>query len=76
MKQPDTKTPTKTVSKDAKKEVKAKKVVATTPEKEKALLDQKPESEGKEEKGKNIQYTKLIKHIISTQKSLYYYNFF
>lgn len=63
MKQPDTKTPTKTVSKDAKKEVKAKKVVATTPEKEKALLDQKPESEGKEEKGKHIQYTKLIKHI-------------
>eukprot|EP00105_Crassostrea_gigas_P020220 XP_011438955.1 PREDICTED: ensconsin-like isoform X23 [Crassostrea gigas] len=50
VKQPDTKTPTKTVSKDAKKEVKAKKVVATTPEKEKALLDQKPESEGKEEK--------------------------
>lgn len=51
MKHPDTKTPTKTGSKEAKKEVKVK---ATTPEKEKALLDQKPESEGKEEKGKNI----------------------
>nr|XP_011438953.2 ensconsin isoform X20 [Crassostrea gigas] len=50
VKQPDTKTPTKTVSNDAKKEVKAKKAVATTPEKEKALLDQKPESESKEEK--------------------------
>lgn len=52
MKQHDTKTPTKTVS----KEVKARKTMATTPEKEKALLDQRPESEEKESKGKQRNY--------------------
>ncbi|XP_062572850.1 titin homolog [Saccostrea cucullata] len=50
VKQPETKTPTKSMSKEIKKEVKVKKAVATTPEKEKALLDQKPESKSKEEK--------------------------
>ena len=55
MKQHDTKTPTKTVSKEI-KEVKARKTMATTPEKEKALLDQRPESEEKESKGKQRNY--------------------
>jgi hypothetical protein len=47
----EAKTPTKPVAKDIKKEVKVKKSIATTPEKEKALLDQKPESETKGDKG-------------------------
>lgn len=55
MKQHDIKTPTKTVSKET-KEVKARKTMATTPEKEKALLDQRPESEEKESKGKQRNY--------------------
>lgn len=51
-KQLETKTPTKPGAKDIKKEFKVKKSIATSPEKEKALLDQKPESGTKEEKGK------------------------